>query len=129
MPTKSGSKRCPARCGRVGTTLCDQISAALLKTAYVSRSKSFWTQQRRARGRSLLACSPTWFAQFVIVLPSLWIAVVLQEWYGWWLSGVFLDETSHTADDLDRGDRAMCAKYKEYRQHVQKQMGEGATVR
>lgn len=58
-----------------------------------------------------------------------WIDIVRQEWYGRWLSGVFLDETSHAADDLDRGDRAMCAKYKEYRQHVQRQMGEGATVR
>jgi len=40
-----------------------------------------------------------------------------------------VDETSHAADDLDRGDGAMCAKYKEYRQHVQRQMGEAATVR
>ncbi|CAM9307211.1 unnamed protein product [Pylaiella littoralis] len=50
-----------------------------------------------------------------------------KEWYGRWLSGIFVDESVGVADDND-GDRAMCSRYKGYREHVQKQLGESATV-
>lgn len=52
----------------------------------------------------------------------------LQEWYGQWLSGIFVDESVGVADD-NEGDRVMCSRYKGYREHVQKQIGESATVR
>lgn len=51
-----------------------------------------------------------------------------QEWYGRWMSGIFLDESAHVADDVSDRDGLMCAKYKGYLQHVQKHMGEAATV-
>lgn len=51
-----------------------------------------------------------------------------KEWYGRWLSGIFVDETAHVADDISEGDRLMCARYKGYLQHAQKHIGESSTV-
>eukprot|EP00903_Cladosiphon_okamuranus_P011176 g10547.t1 len=51
-----------------------------------------------------------------------------KEWYGRWMSGIFLDETAHVADEISDGDGLMCARYRGYLRHVQKHMGEAATV-
>lgn len=51
-----------------------------------------------------------------------------QEWYGQWLTGIFLDETAHVADDLNDGDRAMCARYRGFRFHTNVCFGESALV-
>ncbi|CAN0209843.1 unnamed protein product [Scytosiphon promiscuus] len=51
-----------------------------------------------------------------------------QEWYGQYLSGIFLDETAHVADDASDGDGLMCARYKGYVEHVRERLGGSATV-
>lgn len=51
-----------------------------------------------------------------------------QEWYGQWVSGIFLDETSYEADEVAEGDRGMCAKYRRYHERIKKQLGPSASV-
>eukprot|EP00752_Nemacystus_decipiens_P003633 g3348.t2 len=51
-----------------------------------------------------------------------------KEWYGRWVSGIFLDESAHQADEISDGDGLMCARYKGYTQHVREKIGEAATV-
>ena len=51
-----------------------------------------------------------------------------QEWYGELLNGIFVDETAHVADDINVGDKAMCARYRDYRFHANICFGEDALV-
>lgn len=51
-----------------------------------------------------------------------------KEWYGEWVTGIFLDETAHVADDLNDGDKAMCARYRGYRFHMNVCFGDSALV-
>lgn len=54
---------------------------------------------------------------------SLW-----QDWYGDYLSGIFLDESAHVPDDISEGDKVMCKRYKGYREHVKHHFGGAALV-
>ncbi|CBN79566.1 RecName: Full=Spherulin-4; Flags: Precursor [Ectocarpus siliculosus] len=51
-----------------------------------------------------------------------------KEWYGEWLSGIFLDEAACVFDDASDGDGAMCARYRGYHQRIRELMGDSATV-
>lgn len=51
-----------------------------------------------------------------------------QDWYGQWVTGIFLDETVEEADEVSEGDRGMCRKYKGYHNHIKDRFGRSALV-
>lgn len=57
------------------------------------------------------------------------MSIIRQEWYGEWLSGIFLDEAACVFDDASDGDGGMCTRYRGYHQRIRELMGESATVR
>lgn len=61
--------------------------------------------------------------------PGFATSTIRQEWYGEWLSGIFLDEAACVFDDASDGDGAMCARYRGYHQRIRELMGDSATVR
>ncbi|CAM9503500.1 unnamed protein product, partial [Choristocarpus tenellus] len=50
-----------------------------------------------------------------------------KEWYGEWVSGVFLDEVTCSGDD-EPGDGVMSARYDRYYRHAKAVIGPRATV-